>query len=221
MIIDEGSNLEYAANRAVIGSFAFSGQVCISLQRLYVHEKVFREFEEVFKGKVESLKVGNPKDKDVDVGPMINEDEAKRAENWLKEAVEAGARILTGGKREGRIFYPTVLTDVTPRMKVMCLEVFAPIVSLVKFGSFEDAIKMVNDSNYGLQAGIFTDSIQNAFKAIDEIEVGGVIINDFPTFRVDQMPYGGVKMSGTGREGPKFAMEEMTEIKFVSFNLNV
>ncbi len=221
MVIDESANLEYAAKRAIIGSFAFSGQVCISLQRLYVHEKIFSQFEEIFKEEVRKLEIGDPSDPKTDVGPMINEEEAKRAALWLKEAIEMGAKILIGGKRDGRIFYPTVLTNVTPDMKVMCLEVFAPIVSLVKFKNFEDAIKMVNDSNYGLQAGIFTNNIKNAFKAIEEIEVGGVIINDFPTFRVDHMPYGGVKMSGSGREGPKFAMEEMTEIKFVSFNLGL
>ncbi len=221
MIVDETADLKYAAKRAIIGSFAFSGQVCISLQRLYVHENVFNNFEEIFKDEVKRLKVGNPSDPGTDIGPMINEEEAKRAEEWLKEATKSGAKILVGGKREGRVFYPTVLTNVTHDMKVMCLEVFAPIVSLVKFKKFEEAIDMVNNSNYGLQAGVFTNNIENSFKAIEKIEVGGVIINDFPTFRVDQMPYGGVKMSGAGREGAKFAMEEMTEIKFVSFNLGL
>ncbi len=219
MIVDKTANLEYAVKRAVVGSFAFSGQVCISLQRLYIHEEISSRFEELFREEVLKLKVGDPRLKDTDVGPMITESEAIRAEKWLEEAVSAGAKVVVGGKREGRIFYPTILTDVKPDMKIMCLEVFAPIVSLVKFRDFEDALKMVNDSHYGLQAGIFTNDLKNAFKAIESLEVGGVIINDFPTFRVDQMPYGGVKMSGTGREGPRYAMEEMTEIKFVSFNL--
>ncbi len=218
-IIDESANLEAAVPRCVIGAFNFSGQVCISIQRLYVHDNIFDGFLAEFIPQVRELKIGDPLSEETDIGPMISEEAAMRAQAWIKEAQKDGAKVITGGKREGRILEPTVLADVKPEMKIMCLEAFAPVVSVVKFEKFEDAIEMVNSSIYGLQAGVYTQNIANAFRAIKELKVGGVMINEIPTFRADHMPYGGVKESGTGREGVKYAVEEMTNIKMVSFNL--
>lgn len=219
VIIDEDANLDWAVPRCVMGSFANSGQICISVQRIYVHKKIEQQFLEKFLAVVEKQVVGDPMDKNCDVGPMINEKEAERAESWVKEAIQNGARILAGGTRQGAMFQPTVLTDVKPDMKVVADEIFAPVVSVVPFDDFAQAVRMVDDSKYGLQAGIFTTNIQRAFTAIKGINVGGVIINDVPTFRADHMPYGGNKESGIGREGLKYAIEEMTNIRMVCFRL--
>ncbi|MGB2981547.1 MAG: aldehyde dehydrogenase family protein, partial [Candidatus Zixiibacteriota bacterium] len=167
----------------------------------------------------EKLKLGDPLDPETDVGPMITEGDAVRTESWVKEAVSGGAKILIGGKREKNLYHPTVLTKVKPEMKVMAQEIFAPVVCLVPFSDFSDAVRMADDSVYGLQAGVYTCEIEKAFQAVKGIRVGGVIVNDVPTYRADQMPYGGVKESGVGREGLKFAIEEMTDIKMVVFNL--
>jgi glyceraldehyde-3-phosphate dehydrogenase (NADP+) len=202
-----------------MGSFAYAGQICISVQRIYLHKKIYEGFKKDFLEKTSKLKLGDPLDKATDIGPMITEEDARRTESWVNEALRDGAKILIGGKREGAFYSPTVLENVKPEMKVMALEVFAPVVSFIPFDDFSDAIKMVDDSIYGLQAGVFTDNIENAFQAIKGIKVGGVIVNDVPTFRADNMPYGGVKESGIGREGVKFAIEEMTDIKMVCFNL--
>ena len=218
-IIDESANLDLAIPRCIVGSFACAGQVCISVQRICVHRKVFDQFTERFLQGTERLKLGDPLDPETDVGPMITEEDAKRTESWVNEALEGGAKILAGGKREKNLYHPTVLTDVKPDMKVMALEIFAPVVSLVPFDDFSDAVRMVDDSIYGLQAGVYTSNIENAFEAVKGIRVGGVIVNDVPTYRADQMPYGGVKESGIGREGLKFAIEEMTDLKMVVFNL--
>ncbi len=218
-IIDGSADIETAVPRCVTGAFSYSGQVCISIQRLYVNKNIFDRFLDKFIQKVEELKIGDPLSEDTDIGPMINEEAAKRVQAWIQEAEREGAKIITGGRREGNVLSPTVLTDIKPDMKIMCLEAFAPVVSIVPFERFEDAIEMVNDSIYGLQAGVYTQDITNAFKAIKELQVGGVMINDIPTFRADHMPYGGIKESGIGREGIKFAVEEMTNIKMVSFNL--
>ncbi len=214
-IIEPDTNLDEAVPRCVLSAFANSGQVCISLQRLYVHQEVAAEFTKRFVDATAKLKVGNPLDKDCDVGPMIDEAEARRAEAWINEAVGEGAKVLIGGKREGRVLYPTVLGNVQPDMRVMCAEVFAPIVSICPYASFEEAVKMVEDSPYGLQAGIYTNDIRKALYAVDHINAGGIMINDTSIFRVDHMPYGGNKMSGLGREGVRFAIEEMTNIKMV------
>jgi acyl-CoA reductase-like NAD-dependent aldehyde dehydrogenase len=214
-IIEPDANLDEAVPRCVMSAFANSGQVCISLQRLYVHRSIAADFIKRFLDTTSKLKVGNPLDKDCDVGPMIDENEAKRAEAWVKEAVAEGASVLIGGKREGRVFYPTVLANVRPEMKVMCIEAFAPLVSIYEYENFEDAIQMVEDSPYGLQAGIYTKDIGKALYAVDRINTGGIMINDTSIFRVDHMPYGGNKMSGLGREGVRFAIEEMTNIKMV------
>ncbi len=214
-IIEPDANLDEAVSRCVMSSFANSGQVCISLQRLYLHRDIAAEFTKRFLDATAKLKIGNPLDKDCDVGPMINEAEAIRAESWIKEAVAEGAKVLIGGKRDGRVLYPTVLADVRLDMKVMCNEAFAPLVSFYEYDSFEEAVRMVDDSPYGLQAGIYTNDIAKAFYAVEHINAGGIMVNDTSIFRVDHMPYGGNKMSGLGREGVRFAIEEMTNIKMV------
>lgn len=218
-IVDQSANLDLAVPRCVFGSFSYAGQVCISVQRIYIHKKIFSEFTQRFLDATKKLKTGNPLEEDTDVGPMITQEDAIRTEEWVGEAIKDGAKILIGGKREKNFYYPTVLTNVKPDMKVMRLEVFAPVVCLIEFEDFSDAVRMVDDSIYGLQAGIFTAEIEKAFEAIKKIKVGGVIINDVPTYRADQMPYGGVKESGIGREGLKYAIEEMTDMKMVVFNL--
>ena len=218
-IIDETADLDLAIPRCVGGSFAYAGQVCISVQRIYIHKKLFDEFTHRFLENTKKLKLGDPVEPETDVGPMITEDDAKRTETWVNEAVQGGAKILIGGKREKNFYYPTVLTNVKPDMKVMAIEIFAPVVCFVPFDDFSDAVRMVDDSIYGLQAGVYTSDIEKAFQAVKGIKVGGVIVNDVPTYRADQMPYGGVKESGIGREGLKFAIEEMTDIKMVVFNL--
>lgn len=214
-IIEPDADLDAAVPRCVVSAFANSGQVCISLQRLYVHKAVAKEFTKRFIAETKKLKVGNPIEKDCDVGPMIDEKEAIRAESWVKEAVAQGAKVLIGGKRDGRMMQPTVLVNVRAEMKVMCQEAFAPLVSIYEYGKFEDAVAMVEDSPYGLQAGVYTNDLKKAMYAVDRINVGGVMINDTSIFRVDHMPYGGNKMSGLGREGVRFACEEMTNIKMV------
>jgi len=216
LVVDEGvENLKEVIDRAIVGAYAISGQVCISIQRVYVHESLFDEFSKLFVDESKKIKIGDPMDPDVLYGPMITEKEAERVELWVRNAIDMGAKPLLLGKRDGSIVTPTVLTEVTEKMDVLSKEVFGPVVSIMPFKSFDDAIKEVNNSMYGLNAGIYTPKIANALKAIKECEVGSVIINDYPTFRVDQMPYGGVKMSGMGREGPPFAIEEYTEIRFV------
>jgi acyl-CoA reductase-like NAD-dependent aldehyde dehydrogenase len=214
-IIEPDANLDDAIPRCVVSAFANSGQVCISLQRLYVHRAIAPEFTKRFTAATAKLKVGNPLDRDCDVGPMISEAEAQRAAAWINEAVKEGATVLIGGKQEGRVLYPTVLTNVRPDMKVMCIEAFAPLVSIYEYDNFEDAVTMIEDSPYGLQAGIYTNDLQKAFFAVQHINAGGLMINDTSIFRVDHMPYGGNKMSGLGREGVRFAVEEMTNIKMV------
>ena len=214
-IIEPDADLDAAIPRCAVSAFANSGQVCISLQRLYVHRSIAGEFTKRFVETTRNLKVGNPLDKDCEVGPMIDEGEAKRAESWIREAVSEGAKVLIGGKREGRMLYPTVLVDARPEMKVMCQEAFAPLVSIYEYDRFEDAVAMVEDSPFGLQAGVYTNDLRKAMHAVDRINVGGIMINDTSIFRVDHMPYGGNKMSGLGREGVRFAVEEMTSIKMV------
>jgi acyl-CoA reductase-like NAD-dependent aldehyde dehydrogenase len=218
VIIDRTADLSYAVPRCVAGAFGNAGQSCISVQRMYVHEAVYDVFVGAFLKGALALKVGNPLDDDTDVGPMIALSEAERAESWLKEALSGGAKLLCGGERDGALMQPTVLENVAPSMKVSCLEVFAPVVTVDRFSDIDDAIRAVGDSTYGLQAGIFTNDLRAAMRAFEEIEVGGFIVNDVPTYRVDQMPYGGVKGSGLGREGVRYAIEEMTEPRLLMFN---
>lgn len=214
-IIEPDANLDDAVPRCVMSAFANSGQVCISLQRLYVHQSIAAEFTRRFLDATAKLKVGNPLHKECDVGPMIDEKEAERAEAWVREAVAEGARVLMGGTRQGAVFAPTVLANVRPEMKVMCIEAFAPLVSIYQYQNFEEAVRLLEDSPYGLQAGIYTRDIGKALHAVDRINTGGIMINDTSIFRVDHMPYGGNKLSGLGREGVRFAIEEMTNIKMV------
>jgi acyl-CoA reductase-like NAD-dependent aldehyde dehydrogenase len=218
-IVDQDADLSVTVPKCVVGSFYNSGQVCLSVQRIYVHRSIIKEFTERFVEATAALKVGDPLDEACDVGPMIDEGEAIRAEAWVNEAAADGAKILIGGKREGPIFHPTVLTQVTQAMKVVCSEVFAPVVSIMPFDDFTEALHQANDTSYGLQAGVFSRDIGKAWQAIKHLDFGGVIINDVPTFRADHMPYGGVKESGIGREGVRHAIEEMTHIKMVAFNL--
>lgn len=215
LIIDEDIDVKKALDRCLMGAFSNQGQVCISLQRIYVHEKIYDEFVSQFAQAASKLKLGDPLDPETYVSSLISPNDLDRTLSWIEEAKAQGATIAAGGKTQGNILEPTVILDVTRNMKVSCNEVFAPIVSICKVSSIEEAIDAVNDSRYGLQAGIYTNSVFNAHKAADDLHVGGVVINDVPTFRVDQMPYGGVKESGTGREGLKYAIEEMTEMKLV------
>jgi acyl-CoA reductase-like NAD-dependent aldehyde dehydrogenase len=219
VIVHEDADLDLAINMCVTKSFANAGQVCISVQRIYVHESIREEFVRKFVDKTKTLRIGDPYDPSTQIGPMISEKEAIRAEEWVREAVDAGADIECGGKREGALLHPTVLTNVTDNMKVSCEEIFAPVVGIASYTDLDDCIRRVNLSRFGLQAGVFTKSVDIAFKAAREIQVGGVMINDASQFRADHMPYGGVKQSGWGKEGPKYAIHEMTEERIIVFNL--
>ncbi len=215
VIIEDVNDLTDVVDRLIVGAFAYSGQVCISVQRIYVNRKLSDNFISLFTKKTEKLKIGDPFDPDTDIGPMITSSEAKRAVEWIEEAKSQGAKVVTGGRCEEKIIFPTILTDVSKEMKVIKDEVFAPVVSIIPYDDFDEAIKLADETKYGLQTGVYTKDINKILKAVDEINVGGLILNDFPTFRVDHMPYGGVKKSGMGREGLKYAIEEMTEIKLV------
>ncbi len=215
-IIDEGTEINDALiDRLVVGSFAYSGQVCISVQRIYVHDSLYPEFKERFVAKTKQLQLGDPVEQRTEIGPLINDVAGERIEAWLQEAREMGAAVVAGGQREGRMFQPTILENVTKEMKVMCAEVFGPVVNLVPYSDYDQALADLDDSEFGLQAGIYTPSLSKAMQAIQRLNVGGVMINDVPTFRIDNMPYGGNKKSGVGREGPKFAIEDMTTLKMV------
>jgi len=213
VIISKSADIDEAVNKCVVGGFAFSGQVCIHTQRIYVNKDIFAEFSEKFISKVEKLKIGQPLDPETDISAMIDENNAIRVEQWVNEAVENGAEILCGGIRKGSVYSPTVLTQTNPNMKVCSLEVFGPVVILEPFDNFENAVDVINNSNYGLQAGVFTNNLSEMNYAFNYIDVGGVIINDVPTFRVDHAPYGGIKDSGLGREGVKYAIHDMLEPK--------
>jgi acyl-CoA reductase-like NAD-dependent aldehyde dehydrogenase len=213
--IDSSANLAIAANRCAFGAFYNSGQVCISLQRIYVNEVVYNDFAKRMAEETLKLKVGSPYEEDTFLGPLIDEESQKRANGWIASAIEEGARALTGGTQGENIFLPTVMADVTDEMKIICEEVFAPIVSLVKVPNYEVAIEKMNNSPYGLQFSIFTNDLRLTQRFIDDAQCGGVVINDIPTLRFDVQPYGGSKLSGVGREGPKWALEEFTEVKSV------
>jgi acyl-CoA reductase-like NAD-dependent aldehyde dehydrogenase len=210
---------EDAADRCVAGGYAYAGQTCVSVQRIFVHRDVEERFLARLVDGVQKLKMGDPLDESTDVGPMINEDAARRAASWIDEAARAGAKIATGGKRTGSFLEPTVLTHTRPDMKVSCQEVFAPVVTVETYDDFDDAIRRINDSPFGLQAGLFTRDARLLFRAFEELEVGGVIAGDMSSFRIDHMPYGGVKESGMGREGVRYAIEEMTEPRILVLNL--
>lgn len=216
VIVAPDADLELVAKRCALGAFYNSGQVCLSVQRVYGDRCIAEPFLELFAKATEAMVVGDPLDEHVDVGPMINVGEVDRAESWVGEAVADGARVVSGGRREGPVYWPTLLDNVRPGMKVMDQEVFAPIASFVPYDDFEQALAAANASDYGLQAAVFTRDINRVLSAIRTLDFGGVIINDTPTFRVDHMPYGGMRQSGIGREGVRFAMEEMTNIQVVA-----
>ena len=213
--IDQSADIELAASRCAFGAFVNSGQVCISLQRIYVHADVYDEFAEVLAQETQTLKVGSPYDEDTFMGPLIDDESLNRARTWVASAEREGATLLTGGEVIDGSFTPTVMTEVTDEMKIICEEVFAPIVSLVKVESYEEAIEKMNNSPYGLQFSIFTNDLKRTQRFIEDAECGGVVINDIPTLRFDVQPYGGSKLSGVGREGPRWALEEFTEIKSI------
>jgi acyl-CoA reductase-like NAD-dependent aldehyde dehydrogenase len=211
VIVHSDADLDLAATRIAIGGYYQAGQSCISVQRVLVASEVYEDFAARLTKQVESLKYGDPMDPSVDVGPVIDRDNVARIDEWVQEAVSQGAEVLTGGKADGPFYVPTLLSHVEPEMRVCREEIFGPVVTMMPYQTFDDALAMVNDSRFGLQAGVFTNDINRAFEAHRTLEVGGVIVNDMSAFRADQMPYGGSKDSGFGREGLRYAMEEMTE----------
>jgi glyceraldehyde-3-phosphate dehydrogenase (NADP+) len=219
VIIHNDADIEYAAERCVAGAFGYAGQTCISVQRVLVQQSVYGKFIDLFLTGVKTLRTGDPLDDTTDVGPLIRESDAVRATDWIQEAVRGGARVLCGGDRKGSLLEPTVLTGTRSDMKVNCQEIFAPVVTVEPYGEFDEALRQINGSAYGLQAGIFTRDAKLMFQAFEELEVGGLLAGDVPTFRIDHMPYGGIKDSGIGREGLRYAIEEMTEPKLMVMNL--
>lgn len=220
-VIDEDANIVHAVSRTIMGGFAYSGQVCNSVQRIYIHRSRYDEFRRLMIEETGKLVLGDPLDEATDIGPVINEAAAERIDRWIAEAVAQGATVAAGGVRQGALYRPTILENVTDTMQVMCAEVFGPVVALVPFDDFDAALAAADSSPFGLQAGVYTRDINKAMRAVQRLNVGGVMINDVPTFRVDQMPYGGNKESGIGREGPRFAIEEMTTLKMVVINVGV
>lgn len=219
VIVHSDADLEYSAARCAQGGFSYAGQSCIAVQRILVERAVYQKFLDALVARVRKLKVGDPLNEDTDVGPMIRESDAKRAGEWVQEAISGGARLLCGGARQGPMLEPTVLTDTKPTMRVNCEEVFAPVVTVEPYDQFADAVRQINDSPYGLQAGVFTRDAKLLFSAYEELQVGGVIAGDIPSFRIDHMPYGGTKDSGLGREGLRYAIREMCERKLLVMNL--
>jgi acyl-CoA reductase-like NAD-dependent aldehyde dehydrogenase len=214
--IDKSANIAQSAKKCALGAFINSGQVCISLQRIYVHEDAYEEFAKALKEETKALKVGSPYEDETFIGPMINQKALNQAKSWIKNAVDEGATLFFGGKYKELMFEPTIMTNVTEEMNIVCQEVFAPIVSLVKVKGYEEAREKMNNSPFGLQHSIFSNDLEICKRAIDELEAGGIVINDIPTLRFDIQPYGGIKESGIGKEGPKYALEEeYTQIKSV------
>ena len=218
-IIDASAQLDWAVKRTLVGSFAYAGQVCISVQRIFVHASIADEFERRLVAGAATLKVGDPADAATDVGPLIDDGAAARTSEWIAEAVAGGARLLAGGAaldpKSPRLFAPTILADVPRTARICSEEAFAPVVLLERFSDFNEALTAVNASRYGLQCGLFSNDLAHVRRAFDELEVGGIIVNDVPTYRIDNMPYGGVKESGLGREGVRWAVEEMTELRLL------
>jgi aldehyde dehydrogenase (NAD+) len=212
---DQADRLDFVVERVIFGAFYQSGQSCISVQRILVHEDLYERFRDAFIAAVKKLVAGDPKDENTFIGPMIDEKEASRLDGWIQEAVKSGARLLCGGRRTGAMLEATVLEGVDPRQKVSCMEAFGPVALLQKYRDFDEAVHAVNHSEFGLQAGVFTYDVRKTMRAWDELDVGGVVIGDVPSFRVDNMPYGGVKDSGLGREGIRYAIEDMTEIRLM------
>ncbi|PYV61815.1 MAG: aldehyde dehydrogenase, partial [Acidobacteria bacterium] len=219
VIVHGDTDLAWAAERCVTGGFSYAGQTCISVQRILVERPAFTKFRDLLIAGVSKLKVGDPMDDATDLGPLIRESDAIRATQWVQEAVQDGATLLCGGKRRGSVMEPTVLTGTRPDMKVNCQEIFGPVVTLEGYDDFAQALRLINESPYGLQAGVFTRDAARIFQAFEELEVGGVIAGDVPSFRIDHMPYGGVKDSGLGREGLRYAIEDMTEPRLLVMNM--
>lgn len=215
VIVARTADIEDALKKCLVGGFAYSGQICIHAQRLFIHSSMFNTFIQRFSEMAKALKNGNPEDNSTDIGVMIDEENAKRVEAWVDEAVKAGAKVLCGGHRDKSYYHPTLLTDTSPDMKVCGEEIFGPVVTAESFDDFKDAVRMINDTRFGLQAGVFTNDLHEVDLAFNEIQTGGVIINDVPTFRVDHMPYGGIKDSGLGREGVKYAIHDMLEARIL------
>jgi acyl-CoA reductase-like NAD-dependent aldehyde dehydrogenase len=211
VLIEADADLDDAAAKLAQHAFSFAGQSCISVQRIYVHRDVYERFLEMFVPRVEALRMGDPAEEETDVGPVIDEDARERILSWVEEARSAGARVLTGGELDGELIRPTVIAEADPELKVSCEEVFGPVCTVNPYGSLNEAIDLANSTRYGLQAGIFTPNLATALRAAEALEFGGVTVNEAPTFRADQMPYGGVKDSGNTREGPAYAVREMTE----------
>lgn len=220
VVVAPDADLDFVAKRCAVGAYYNSGQVCISVQRIYSEKNVYEPFSEKFVKATQAMVVGDPLDERVDVGPMIDSKEVDRIEQWITEAQTSGAKVLTGGRREGTVYYPTVLANVQDEMKVVAEEVFAPVASIISSDDFESALKQANDTKFGLQVGVFTNDVNRVFKAVKRLNFGGVIVNDTPNFRADHMPYGGNRQSGLGREGVRFAMEDMTNIQMVAIRLN-
>ena len=218
VIVHKDADAAYAAERIAWGGFSYAGQSCISVQRVYVHQDIYDSFVENFVQRVKALKVGDPLDEATDVGPMIDPGAAQRVVEWVTEAEHDGAKVLAGGARDGNMWQPTVLTDLQPVMRVSCQEVFAPLVGIYRYSDIREAIRSVDESDFGLQAGLFTRDMNIVKQAFDDIEVGGLMVNDVSTFRIDHMPYGGVRQSGFGREGLRYAIEEMSEMKLLTYN---
>jgi acyl-CoA reductase-like NAD-dependent aldehyde dehydrogenase len=219
VVIAADAEIDAAAQSMAANAFSFAGQSCISVQRIYVERPAYDEFLDGFLPRVEALKLGDPADEATDVGPVIDDDARERILDWIDEARRQGARILTGGDQEDDLIRPTVIADASPDLKVNCEEVFGPVCTVTPFDSLDEAIELANGTPYGLQAGIFTRSVETALRAARELEFGGVTVNEAPTFRADQMPYGGVKDSGNTREGPAYAVRELTEEKLVVIDL--
>ena len=215
VIIEPDANLETAIARCVVGGFGYAGQTCISVQRIYVHQSQYERFLQSFLEKIRNISMGDPALETTIVGPLINEQAATRVEAWIQEAVSHGATIETGGSRHGAMMEPTLLTNVSPHMKVCCEEIFGPVVTISPYTKLQDALKLMNNSPFGLQAGIFTSNIDSMYQAYNTLEVGAVLVNEIPTFRADHMPYGGIKQSGLGREGVRYAIQELTEPKLL------
>lgn len=220
VIVHEDANLAFAAERCVVGGYSYAGQSCISVQRVFVHAGAYEQFMDAFVPRVRALKVGHPLDEATDLGSVINADEGERVGAWLAEARAAGAECLVGGDVRQGVVQPTVVVRAGPELKVNSQELFAPVVTVQTYTTFEQALAAVNDSNFGLQAGVFTNDIKRIFQAYEALEVGGVMVNEVPTWRLDPMPYGGVKQSGFGREGLRYAIEEMTEPRLLVINLS-
>ncbi len=218
VIVHNDADLNYAGERVAWGGFSYAGQSCISVQRVYVHADIYEAFLDGLVPRVKALKVGDPLDEATDVGPLIDGGAAERVEAWVNEAKQGGAEVLAGGTRAGNLWQPTVLAAIQPTMRVSCQEVFAPLVGVTRYSDVRQAIAGVDDSDFGLQAGLFTKDWNVIKAAFDGIEVGGLMVNDVPTFRIDHMPYGGVKQSGAGREGLRYAIEEMSELKLLMLN---